>query len=37
MNLAVSDTNVILDTAISPSLWLIPSNMIIQKKHHSWI
>ena len=31
MNLAVSDTNVILDTAISPSLWLIPSNMIIQK------
>lgn len=31
MNLAVSDTNVILDTAISPSLWLIPSNMIIPK------
>ena len=31
MNLAISDTNVVLDTAISPSLWLLPSNMIIQK------
>ena len=31
MNLAISDTNVILDTAISPSLWLLPSNMMIQK------
>ena len=31
MNLAISDTNVVLDIAISPSLWLLPSNMIIQK------
>ena len=31
MNLAISDTNVVLDTAISPSLWLLPSNVIIQK------
>ena len=29
MNLAISDTNVVLDIAISPSLWLLPSNMII--------
>ena len=31
MNIAVSSTNVILNTAISPSLWLIPSSMIILK------
>ena len=31
MNQAVSDTNVLLDTAISPTLWLIPSSMIILK------
>ena len=31
MNQAVSDTNVILNTAISPTLWLIPSSLIILK------
>ena len=31
MNQAVSDTNVLLNTAISPTLWLIPSSMIILK------
>ena len=31
MNEAVSDTNVILNTAISPTLWLIPSSLIILK------
>ena len=31
MNKAVSDTNVLLDTAISPTLWLIPSSLIILK------
>ena len=31
MNGAVSDTNVILNTAISPTLWLIPSSLIILK------
>ena len=31
MNLAISDANVKLDIAISPSLWLLPSNMVIQK------
>ena len=29
MNLAISDTNVVLDIAISPSLWLLPSKIII--------
>ena len=31
MNEAVRDTNVILNTAISPTLWLIPSSLIILK------
>ena len=31
MNEAVSDTNVILNTVISPTLWLIPSSFIILK------
>ena len=31
MNEAVSATNVILNTAISPILWLIPSSLIILK------
>ena len=31
MNQAVSATNVVLNTAISPTLWLIPSSMIILK------
>ena len=31
MNVAISATNVILNTAISPSLWLIPSSLIILK------
>ena len=31
MNEAVSATNVILNTAISPTLWLIPSSLIILK------
>ena len=31
MNLAISDTKIILDLAISPKLWLLPSKMIIQK------
>ena len=31
MNLAIFDTNVVLDIAISPRLGLLPSNMIIQK------
>ena len=31
MNTAITATNVILNTAISPTLWLIPSSMIILK------
>ena len=31
MNVAVTATNVILNTAISPTLWLIPSSLIILK------
>ena len=31
MNQAVSATNVVLNTAISPTLWLIPSSLIILK------
>ena len=32
MNKAVSETNVILNTAISPSRWFILSNKIISEK-----
>ena len=31
MNTAITATNVILNTAISPSLWLIPSSLVILK------
>lgn len=31
MNITISSTNVILNVAISPSLWLIPSSLIILK------
>ena len=31
MNRSISDTNLLLNIAISPSLWLIPSNLIILK------
>ena len=31
MNQAISSTNVVLNTAISPTLWLIPSSLIILK------
>ena len=31
MNKAVSDTNVVLNLAVSPSLWLLPSNAVILK------
>ena len=31
MNRAIQSTNVVLYLAISPSLWLIPSNLIILK------
>ena len=31
MNRSITDTNVVLNLAISPSLWLIPSNLIILK------
>ena len=31
MNRSISDTNVVLNMVISPSLWLIPSNLIILK------
>ena len=29
MNQAVTDTNVVLNIAISPTLWLLPSNLIL--------
>ena len=29
MNTAITATNVVLNTAISPSLWLVPSSLII--------
>ena len=32
MNQAISSTNVVLNTAISPTLWLIPSSLIILKE-----
>ena len=32
MNQAVTSTNVVLNMAISPTLWLIPSNLIILEK-----
>ena len=32
MNQAVTDTNVVLNIAISPSLWLLPSNLILLNK-----
>ena len=32
MNRAITDTNIILNLAISPSLWLLSNNMIILKK-----
>ena len=32
MNKAIQDTNVVQNLAISPSLWLIPSKMVILKK-----
>ena len=31
-NQAVSDPNVVLNVAISPTLWLLPSNLIILNK-----
>ena len=31
MNQAISSTNVVVNTAISPTLWLIPSSLIILK------
>ena len=31
MNKAVSDTNVVLNLAVSPSLWLLPSSVVILK------
>ena len=31
INRAISDTNVVLSLAISPSLWLLPSSLIILK------
>ena len=31
MNRSITGTNVVLNLAISPSLWLIPSNLIILK------
>ena len=31
MNCSISDTDVTLNMAISPNLWLIPSNLIILK------
>ena len=31
MNTAITATNVVLNTAISPTLWLIPSSMVILK------
>ena len=32
MNQAVTSTNVVLNMAISPTLWLIPNNLIILEK-----
>ena len=32
MNEAVTDTNVVFNVAVSPSLWLLPSNMILLNK-----
>ena len=32
MNQALTDTNVVLNIAISPSLWLLPSNLILLNK-----
>ena len=32
MNRAITDTNIILNLAISPSLWLLSNNMVILKK-----
>ena len=32
MNQAVTSTNVVLNIAISPTLWLIPNNLIILDK-----
>ena len=31
MNQAISSSNVVLNTAISPTLWSIPSSLIILK------
>ena len=31
MNTAITATNIVLNVAISPSLWLIPSSLIILK------
>ena len=32
MNQAVTDTNVVLNIAVSPTLWLLPSNFILLNK-----
>ena len=37
MNRAISDTNVILNTVVSPSLWLLPTSLIILKKSNNQI
>ena len=31
MNQAISSTNIVLNTAISPTLWLMPASLIILK------
>ena len=33
VNRATTDTNIILNLAISPSLWLMSNNLIIIKNH----